>query len=556
MPRAPADAPTPSGAAWPTARPTLVGDAETFRALVQDLRNRAPKAIGLWVAPDPMQSRHQVDDWRNANPSHAGLAVAKGESTHTWAIARAGVPDLSPLLSWLAEPGGPYVVTHGAQITLHRLHAWSGDDAPPPPARLGCTQIAAVLLAEGARRGLPSLADTVGRALDRPWPLEAHGLPLAAPDPAEAATTSASALVPLLRALTPMLRRRDLARAFDVECQLVPSVVAMERAGVGVDAPGFQRIVDTWLSEQLTATEPDRQARLAKLVSTYGYWPKEYVRGGRIYCRLHPLSADSGRFSCTEPNLQQVPGNHVAPGLRACFGPAPGSALIVADYAQIELRVAAHMAPCDAMRAVFREGRDPHRATAATLAGKPESEISSRERQLAKAVNFGFLFGMGAPRFRSYAENSYGLTLDMDQAREAREAFLRTFPGIAKWHRKVGGLGRGREASPITVRTVLGRRKRFAPGKFSFNAALNIPVQGTAAEGFKLAMTRLHPQLAELGGRGILSVHDEYLAEVPLPRAEEGRALVERTMREAMAEVVHSVPIVVEAHLADSWADK
>ena len=143
----------------------------------------------------------------------------------------------------------------------------------------------------------------------------------------------------------------------------------------------------------------------------------------------------------------------------------------------------------------------------------------------------------------------------MNEARRAREAFLRTFPGIAKWHDKVGRLGRDATKS-VTVRTVLGRRKRFEVGKISFNAALNIPVQGTAAEGFKLAMTRLPSRLASIGGRGVLCVHDEYLAEVPLAAAEEGRRIVEGTMRDAMQEIVTSVPIEVEAHIARTWADK
>lgn len=552
------DDPGPSGPPWPTVRGQPIADPAALSALVDALRRQAPTALGLWAGADPLAARHQADDWRTPGLGPVALAVAaKGhESVRTWSIDPAAVPDPSPLLQWLAEDGAPYVVMHGAQITLHRLCTWADRDDPPLPARFGCTQVAAVLLGEGARRSGATLGDTVARALDRSWPWAAPGLPLAGPDPVELASTSASALLPLLRALTPMLRRRELSRIFEVECQLVPSVVAMERAGVGLDAAGFERIAASWKQEQATATEPDRQARLAKLTSTYAYWPREYVRGGRIYCRLHPLSADSGRFSCTEPNLQQVPSAHVAPGLRECFVPAPGFALIVADYAQIELRVAAHLAPCEAMRAVFRDGRDPHRATAATLAGKPESEVTDRERQLAKAVNFGFLFGMGAPRFRSYAHDSYGLDLDMAEARRAREAFLRTFPGIARWHRAVGRLGRERETARVTVRTALGRRKRFAAGRFSFNAALNIPVQGTAAEGFKLAMTRLQPALAQLGGRGILCVHDEYLAEVPLDRAEDGRALVAQTMREAMAQVVTSVPIEVEAHLAASWAEK
>ena len=160
---------------------------------------------------------------------------------------------------------------------------------------------------------------------------------------------------------------------------------------------------------------------------------------------------------------------------------------------------------------------------------------------------------MGARRFREYARDSYGLELDERQAEDARAAFFRTFPGIAVWHRRVRGLSRQGEHEAVTVTTVMGRRRTFSPGKFSYNAALNIPVQGTAAEGFKLAMLALHRRLPEIGGRGVLVVHDEYLAEVPRERAEQGRALVEGVMVEAMASLVDSVPILVDAEVAEHW---
>ncbi|MCA9695177.1 MAG: hypothetical protein KC636_36695, partial [Myxococcales bacterium] len=276
---------------------------------------------------------------------------------------------------------------------------------------------------------------------------------------------------------------------------------------------------------------------------------------GRIRYHLDPIGADSGRFACSQPNLQQVPSEHTAPGVRACFIPAAGNALIIADYAQIELRVAAHVARCEAMTRVFREGRDPHRATAAGLARKPEAEVTDHERKLAKAINFGFLFGMGARRFREYARASYDLELDPVAAERAREAFFATYPGISAWHRRVGALERRAATRDIVVRTALGRRKRFRAGAFSFNAALNIPVQGTAAEGFKLAMIELEPVLADLGGRGVLCVHDEYIAEVPGDRAEEARDRIRQAMERAMAQVVTSVPIVVDAKIGASWAD-
>ncbi len=368
-------------------------------------------------------------------------------------------------------------------------------------------------------------------------------------------------MLALLRALTPTLRERRLARVFSFECELLPAVVAMEAAGIGVDPAAFERVASSWVRERgeiealpEAARDGDRIARLDKLISTYRWWARDFVdRDHRIRARLHPLATDTGRFACTEPNLQQVPAEHTAPGLRAAFVPAPGCKLIIADYAQIELRVAAQLAPCEALRAVFRAGRDPHRATAANLAQKPEHEIDAHERKLAKAVNFGFLFGMGARRFASYARDSYGLELDEREAEAAREAFFRTFPGIAAWHRRVGALSRRAAREPITVTTAMGRRRTFPAGKFSYNAALNIPVQGTAAEGFKLALLRLQAPLAQLGGRGVLIVHDEYIAEVPAAQAEQGRALVERVMVAAMQELIDAVPIVVEAEVADCW---
>ncbi|MCA9716037.1 MAG: hypothetical protein KC468_15265, partial [Myxococcales bacterium] len=298
-----------------------------------------------------------------------------------------------------------------------------------------------------------------------------------------------------------------------------------------------------------------RLARLDKLLSTYAHWPRDHVDlDGRIRYHLDPIATDSGRFACTQPNLQQVPSEHTAPGLRACFRPRDGCQLVIADYAQIELRVAAQLARCPVLTRVFRDGRDPHRATAATLARKPEQAITPHERKLAKAVNFGFLFGMGARRFRAYAAASYGLELSPSMAQRARDAFFATYPGLSAWHRRVGALGRGRPED-VTVRTALGRRKRFPAGRFSFTAALNIPVQGTAAEGFKLAMIELEPVLAALGGRGVLCVHDEYIAEVPAEVADEACARVRAAMERAMARVVPAVPIVVEARVARSWGE-
>jgi len=536
--------------------PTVV-HVRDDEALASALTNLSASAVGLVVllaAPHPDLPREAAHDPRRLRAELLALAC----DDRVLILHLACLTHLQPLQAALAADGAtpsPYVVFHDAHFNLSALHRLG-----VRPARFGCTRIAASLLAEGAqvRHDSLELARLVESTLQVGLPGEVeHGqvTPAIARLPVLAA--AAASLVPLLRALTPPLRERGLAKLYDLECRLLPAVLAMEDAGVGLDVPAFERIVSGWQQERDKDPPPERIAQLDKLLSTYAHWADDFADDdGRLHPHLHPLATDSGRFACSQPNLQQVPAEHTAPGMRACFVPAPGMVFIVADYAQIELRVAAELAPCEAMRAVFRAGRDPHRATAATLARKPEPDVTPHERKLAKAVNFGFLFGMGARRFQEYAKSNYGLELSASAAQSARDAFFATFPGIAAWHRRIGALEGRSQREPITVHTALGRRKKFSPGHFSFNAALNIPVQGTAAEGFKKAMIDLHAALQPLGGRGILCIHDEYIAEVPEARADEARALVQRTMEAAMATVVPHVPIVADAHIARSWAEK
>jgi DNA polymerase I-like protein with 3'-5' exonuclease and polymerase domains len=522
-------------------------DLASATEAIEQWRAASPKSIAIHVSASRPGTWSDSDDHRSGDV----WAIALARDDEALVLCRDALQATAMLVDSLAQEHAPYVMVHGAQVTLGRL-ARAVDSVPS--LRLGCTQIAAVLLSEGTRGAdPPSLPDCVERVL-------AHALMMPRLIPEQEAdgyrqcAAAASAVLALAGRMVPMLRRRELVASYRLECELVAAVVDMEFAGVPCDAAAFERIAASWRTERASTEAPDRIARLDKLISTYAHWPRDFVGGGRIHCRLHPLAADSGRFSCTDPNLQQVPSEHTAPGLRKTFRAAPPNVLVVADYAQIELRVAAHLAPCDALTEVFLQGRDPHRATAATLTGKPEIEVTSHERKLAKAVNFGFLFGMGADRFRDYARTGYGVEIDAAEARRAREAFFSTFPGIAAWHRRTADMCR--RGGMVVVRTALGRRKRFEPDRISVPAALNIPVQGTAAEGFKRAMIRLQPELRALGGRGVLVVHDEYLAEVPQAVAELARERVAAVMQQAMAAVVTRVPIVAVARVVTSWGDE
>ena len=449
--------------------------------------------------------------------------------------------------AWPAAWGerAPYLVFFEGKDLLGRLA-----EAGCAPPRFGDVHVADVLLAEGTAPCHDGAVAAIRRLAGVPLePLP----PLADARAVRVhAAEVAHGLVVALRAATPRLRGQGLSRLFELECRLLPVVADMEAAGMPVDAAAFQRIADGWAAERSRTDDPARAARLDKLLSTYAHWPRTFVDlDGRIRSRFDPLAADSGRFSCSEPNLQQVPTERTAPGLRACFRAPPGRVFVVADYAQIELRVAAALAPCPRLADVFRRGGDPHRTTAATLTGKSPDAVTAAERKLAKAINFGFLFGMGARTFRGYAEASYGIDLDEGQARRAREAFFRTYPGLAAWHRRTAALGRG--GGEVAVRTALGRRKRFAAGRFSLPAALNVPVQGTAAEGFKRALVELHPRIRALGGRIVLVVHDEVVVEVPEAAAEPARGAVVAAMEAGMAPLIAPVPVAVDAAVTPHW---
>ncbi|RMG94340.1 MAG: hypothetical protein D6705_16485 [Deltaproteobacteria bacterium] len=514
---------------WSPSRSTFADAPEEVGALFTELA--AARAVGVCASTTRTGAEEiALVGLYDGRPPVGGVVPWDG-AVHAWKRV------------W--RDAAPYLVTFAGKPLVSRLLAEGLE-----PRRLGDVRIALVLLAEGAARVPDDPATALAAWIDSAEPPALHPADDAAVR-REAATVAYGAVV-ALRALAPRLRSLGLARLFDLECRLVPVVARMEAAGMPVDAAAFQRIADDWAAERARTTDPARTARLDKLLSTYAHWPRTYVDlDGRIRCRFDPLAADSGRFSCSEPNLQQVPTERTAPGLRACFRAPPGHCFVVADYAQIELRVAAALAPCERLADVFRHRGDPHRATAATLTGKRPEAVTPAERKLAKAINFGFLFGMGARTFRSYAKSSYGLDLDEAAARRAKDAFFRTYPGLAAWHRRTAAQGRG--AREVVVRTVLGRRKRFPPGGFSLPAALNVPVQGTAAEGFKRALVDLDAELPALGGRVVLCVHDEVVVEVPASEADAARERVVEIMRAAMEPLLGGVPVEVEAVVAPCW---
>lgn len=285
-----------------------------------------------------------------------------------------------------------------------------------------------------------------------------------------------------------------------------------------------------------------------------------------VTLRLHPQwqqnGTEAGRSSCWEPNLMNVPG-HTALGLqiRQSFIPAEGCVFINADYSQVELRIAAQIANDPTMIRVFCDGKDIHSMTAARIIGISYEEFETRRaagdkeakkwRQRAKAVNFGFLYGMGAETFVVYARNSYQVELTLAEATEIRDLFFRTYLGIARWHRSVD-LEVKRLGDRFETRTLGGRRRIFInPTK---RQGLNTPVQGTGADIFKLSMVYLADYHEWL--KPVIMVYDEVVYECPIDRAEEGKETVIREMTAAGEVFLTKVPVGVDCNIVSCWKEE
>jgi len=297
---------------------------------------------------------------------------------------------------------------------------------------------------------------------------------------------------------------------------------------------------------------------LAKLKSTYVDALPRYVSSatGRIHCSFSQVSAATGRLASSDPNLQNIPvRSERGQRIREAFVPRERDergawVLMSADYSQIELRVMAHLSGDELMRRVFEEGRDVHAATAMRIFGVEAGEITREMRSQAKVINFGLLYGMGAQRL------SRETGLSPKDAAAFIERYFASFPTIREWMDRV--LADARRTG--YVETLLGRRRMIGEivsenarqRNFAENAAINTPVQGSAADIIKKAMIDLEARLAgsSLGGRMLLQVHDELVLEVPERELDETRGIV----RDAMEGAVElAVPLRVDFGHGPNW---
>ena len=417
------------------------------------------------------------------------------------------------------------------------------------------------------------------------------------------AAKDAKVLVPLQEKLAAKVEDEDLKRVTEIEHRALLAIIWMANAGVPFDVEGWRKYLEQVEEEknrlglELKRLAPDhpegkewnwnshrqihkafgllgidlpntkeetlsrcnrplarallQYRKTSKILSTYGPSLLEKVEDD---CRIYPswwqIGAGTGRMACSNPNLQNLP-----PDARKHVEAPEGWVLVKADYSQIELRIAAKISGEERMLGAFAAGQDIHTITAQSITRK--EQVSKEDRNLAKAVNFGLLYGMGPAGLRHYARGSYGVEMTVGEAERYWRGFFETYPGLKAWHDREY---RELKKSSTETRTLTRRRRT---GITKLTERLNSPVQGTGADGLKLALAYLRERRDKCPGAvPILAVHDEVVVECNEDQAKKVEGWLKKAMVDGMDQVLNApkvegpyVPVEVEVKSAKSWAE-
>jgi DNA polymerase I len=449
------------------------------------------------------------------------------------------------------------------------------------------------------------------------YKLAGNGDAYLAPEQLHYAARDAFIMVPIKNKQAPLLKKQGLEQVAQIEFQCIAAVGDMELAGVQIDEERWRKIIaDVAVQREVAAAElaellqpasmqatmfgvssinlnsnqqlvealsrlgvdvPDTmEATLVKYdhpavkklleyrghektLSAFGENVLGLIntRTGRIHPDFNQYGADTGRFSCTKPNVQQIPATS---DFRKCFVATEGYKLITCDYSQCELRILAELSGDPGFVKAFQSGEDLHTLTASQMFGVAVADVQKPQRNAAKAINFGLAYGMGpgglAPR----------LGVSLDEAKELIARYFKAYPLIQKWLDK---------AARDAVRTgysatTLGRKryynlppeelKRSNEDEYRKQIASierqgkNSPIQGSNADMTKLALIYLRNTLKNWDARTVNTVHDEIVVEAREDQAEEVQHLVEEAMVRAGQVILKEVPIVAEAAVADYWS--
>jgi DNA polymerase-1 len=587
-------APLPAGD-LPAALAALVADP----GRVERADAGAAAAVGAWLATLPAVGVALVlDDPRPRRGTPLALALA-GEDGRV--VVFAGAEAASAARRALEAAGTPLVGHEVKPLLVARFVDDLG--AAPPPIAFD-TQIAAYLLNASLRS--QGIADVVHERLDVDLPPAAAGL-----GPGERAALEALGALAARAPLAAALEEQALGRLFaELELPLIPILARMEAIGVALDLDALAALdsefaaelarleagiyadvghqfnlgspkqleqvlfhelnlpkgkrtktgysTDATVLEELRAAHPAVGKLLdwrlyAKLRSTYVQaLPGLLADDGRLHTTFHQAVAATGRLSSSDPNLQNIPirtvlGRRIR---RAFVAGGPDVVLVSADYSQIELRILAHVSGDEHLKAAFAEGRDIHRDSAALVLRKEPADVTPDERSMAKMVNFGIAYGMSDFGLASRAG------IPRDQARAFIDRYFATYSGISYYMLHIKETARAQGY----VSTLLGRRREIPELRSSNRSlvgagermAINMPIQGTAADIMKIAMIRVAARLRgeAFRARLLLQVHDELLLEVPRDEVERLVPVVRATMEGALA---LDVPLTVDVKTGDDW---
>ena len=326
-------------------------------------------------------------------------------------------------------------------------------------------------------------------------------------------------------------------------------VVKKTKSGYSTDVDVLEKLK----SEDPIISEILDYRQLMKLNSTYVEGLKPYInpKTKRIHSFFHQTITATGRISSTEPNLQNIPTRfELGKKVRKIFKPEPGKVYIDADYSQIELRVLAHMSEDTHMVQAFKDGEDIHRQAASKVFKTPMEEVTKEQRSNAKAVNFGIVYGI--------SDFGLGEQLGISRkiAKQYIEEYLQEYAGIKNFMDDM------KEKAKETgyVETLFNRRRyipelksnNYMVRQFGERAAMNTPIQGTAADIMKIAMINVYKKLIEenLEAKIVLQVHDEMMIEAPLAEAEKVKEIVKTEMESA---IKLNVPLIAEVSEAENW---
>jgi DNA polymerase-1 len=321
---------------------------------------------------------------------------------------------------------------------------------------------------------------------------------------------------------------------------------------LGIPLPDSTR---NWKLQPLAAQYPIvakllEYRTMQKALTSYGQNMIEFInpKTGRLHADFRQIGAPTGRFACTNPNIQQVP--HAVEYRRCFMGHPDGRTLVIADYSQIELRILAEFSGDQAFMDAFRSGADLHKVTAAQVFGVSQDQVTKEQRDFAKRLNFGVVYGIGAQRF------SIMTGLGVPEAEDVLRRYFATYRGLDRFLRESAN----RAVSDKEARTGSGRLV-----KFNFDPAdrqqvsmtqrngKNAPIQGTSADILKRALRLLNDELRQTSAKIVNIIHDEIVVEVDEDEAPAVAQTVERAMCAAGEEYLATVPVKVESQIASEW---